>query len=246
VTRGEHAALAPLEPHGRALWDYFQGDHDAAIRLRSSLNEDDPIPTEVFFRGPDSFFPFEEYAIELCRGRVLDAGAGTGVHSLVLQERGLDVTAVEILPQALEILRRRGVHNVVEGDMFALDLEPFDTVLMLMNGIGPVGTLAGLDRFLATAGRLVAPGGQILVDSAAPVVHETTVLPAAGAWPPPTEDGYPGEAWIELEYRGEAGAPFRELYVDAETLASRAERAGWACTIGFTHAEVAYVARLAR
>ena len=238
--------LESLEPHGRALLDYFAGEHDAMLRLRSSMGEDDEIPVAVFFREPDEFFPFETYAMELCRGRVLDAGAGTGVHSLVLQERGFDVTAVEILPQAIEILRRRGVENVVEGDMFALEPGLFDTVIMLMNGIGPVGTLAGLDPFLDRAKALVAPGGQILVDSAAPVVHDAVVVPAAGAWPPPTADGYPGEAWIELEYRGAVGAPFRELYVDAGTLAARAERAGWQCTIAFGDAEGGYLARLAR
>jgi SAM-dependent methyltransferase len=216
------------------------------LRLKSSRNEDEEIPIAVFFRGPDALFPWEDHALDLCRGRVLDAGAGTGVHSVALQERGFEVTAVEIVPQALEILRRRDIRNVVAGDMFALDLGEFDTVLMLMNGIGPVGTLSGLDRFLEDVAALVAPGGQILVDSASPVVHEGEVRPASGAWPPPTEDDYPGEAWIELTYESAVGAPFRELYVDWETLASRAERAGWTPTVAYGDAEGHYLARLTR
>ncbi|MFN2420671.1 MAG: class I SAM-dependent methyltransferase [Gemmatimonadota bacterium] len=238
--------LPPLEPHGRALWHYFQGDHGATLRLKSSLGEDDEIPIAVFFRGPEELFPFEAYALELCRGRVLDAGAGTGVHSLILQERGADVSAVEILPQAIEILRGRGVKNVVEGDLFAVELGRFDTMLMLMNGIGPVGTVAGLERFFSRAGELVAPGGQILVDSAAPAPDDVEVRPAAGVWPPSTDEAYPGEAWIELEYKGAIGEPFRELYVDAETLAAHGARAGWACTIAFGDAEGGYLARLTR
>ena len=38
---------------------------------------------------------------------------------------------------------------------------------------------------------------------------------------------YPGEAWIRLEYGGAIGAPFRELYVDFDTLSDRADQAGW-------------------
>lgn len=241
------SSLPPLEPYGRALLDYFEGDHAATLRLRSSLGEDDQIPVAVFFRGPDELFPFEAYAIELCEGRVLDAGAGTGVDSLILQELGFEVSALEFLPQALEVLRRRGVRDIIEGDLFDLhSASDFDTVLMLMNGIGPVGTLEGLDRFLVQAQELVAAGGQILVDSAAPVVHDAVVAPASGSWPPPTEDAYPGEAWIELEYKGERGAPFRELYVDPETLAEHAAQFSWACTIAFGDGEGCYLARLAR
>ncbi len=232
----------PHLPLARALADWHAGARDATIRLRSSLGEDDEIPVSIFFRPPEEFFPFETFAMELCQGRVADLGAGTGVHALPLQERGFDVTAVERLTEGARIMRERGVRNVIEADMLEAGPGPFDTVLMMMNGIGPVGTLAGLDRFLAEADRLVAPGGQILVDSAA-----TDPSPDAGqdGWPAPTPDRYPGEAWIRLSYGDLEGGPFRELYVDADTLLRRAARAGWTGSIAHEDAG-AYLARLVR
>ena len=52
------------------------------------------------------------------------------------------------------------------ADVFAPALRgPWDTLLLLMNGIGVVGDLAGFDRFLDGARGLLAADGQILFDS---------------------------------------------------------------------------------
>lgn len=241
---GAGAWLAPLEPYARALTDFHTGVEAATLTLRSSLGEADEIPASIFFRRPADFFPFETYALELCRGRTLDVGAGTGVHSLELQIRGFDVTALEILPELVEIQRSRGVRRRILADFRTWAGDRFDTVLMLMNGIGPVGTLTGLDEFLIHAHRLVAPGGQLLVDSGE-AIPAGAVDPADAARWPRTAAGYAGEAWIELAYRGRRGAPFRELYVDADTFAARAERAGWSCDIAFEGELDGYLARLA-
>lgn len=212
--------------------------------VHSSLGDRDELPVSVFFRGEEDFFAFEAAAMELCRGRVLDLGAGVGAHALPLEERGLPVTAVELVPEAAEIMRERGVRRVVRGDLLeaassALGLGRFDTVLMLMNGTGPLGTLEGLDRFLRLVPRVLAPGGHVLLDSAEPIVS------AAGAPPPVSSEGaYPGEATIRLEYRGELAPPFRELYVDADTLARRAAEAGWLCEFPFREEGGAFLARL--
>ncbi len=67
----------------------------------------------------------------------------------------------------------------------------------------------------------------------------------AARWPP-TDAGYVGEAWIELEYRGEWGVPFRELYADMTTFSAYAERASWNCDIAFQDEAGGYLARLGR
>lgn len=241
--RGTGARLAPLAPYARALLDFHAGVQTATLTLRSSLGELDELPAALFFRRPADFFPFETYALELCRGRTLDAGAGTGIHSLELQARGMEVTALELLPELIEIQRGRGVRRWICADLKTWAGERYDTVLMLMNGIGPVGTLTGLDAFLVHAHRLVAPGGQVLVDSGEAIRCGKVDPRDAARWPP-TDSGYPGEAWIELEYAGQWGAPFRELYVDMHTLAAHAERSSWNCDVVFEAEAGGYLARL--
>ena len=234
---------SPLTPHTRALSAFHAGDQTATLTVRSSLGELDEMPAALFFREGADLFPFEVYALELCRGRTLDVGAGTGVHSLELQVRGFDVTAIEIQPELVDIQRDRGVRRRICADFTGWAEDRFDTVLMLMNGIGPVGTLSGLDRYLEHAHGLVAPGGQILVDSGEAIVVGRVAPEDAVHWPP-TEAGYVGEAWIELEYRGERGPPFRELYADMLTLGAHAERASWTCDIVFEGESGGYLARL--
>jgi SAM-dependent methyltransferase len=229
------AGLPSWSPHGAALRDFLAGDLDAEVIVRAEDGEEERTLARVFFRGPADFSALDEAALDLCRGRVLDAGAGAGCHSLVLQARGLSVTALDVSPDAVEVMRRRGVRDVRCGDVFAFAGERFDTLLMLMNGIGLVGTLDGLDRFLRDMPRLVADGGQILLDSFDP-------------GPPDAErpHGYAGEMRFQLEYRGVRGAYYDFVFLDFETLRRRADRAGWCCESIWQEDEGHYLARLTR
>lgn len=235
----------PRGPHGRALRDFFAGDRNASIVVHSSLGEHEELPVAVFFRAPEDFFPFERAALPLCRGRVLDIGAGTGVHTLYLQEQGFEVCAIDVIPEAVEIMRAAGVRDARLADVWAFEDEPFDTILMMMNGIGILGTLEGLDRFLRQVGRLLKPDGQIVLDSGpAHVVGEPD--DAAVEVGISGDAAYHGEAWITLEYRGQRGPPFRELYADSETLIRHAAAAGFQCDLVFRDELGGYVARLWR
>jgi SAM-dependent methyltransferase len=240
----EAKIVAPLAPYAAALGDFAAGNRAATLLLRSSLGERDELPVEVFFREPESFFPFELAALEHCDGKILDVGAGTGVHALELQERGFEVTAIDILPEAVEVMRTRGVEDARLADLHALDSGSFDTVLMLMNGIGPAGTLEGIVPVLDALGRRLTPGGQILVDSGEARRGGNPPDPDLIAWPERLPD-YPGETLICLEYGNLLGALFHELYVDERTFRARAEGAGWRFDVLFWE-EAGYVARLTR
>ena len=80
-----------------------------------------------------------------------------------------------------------------------------------MNGIGIVGTLAGLDRFLAGAHDLLRPHGQILFDSADLREQQQ---PASATHP----RAYAGEVVFRLSYRSLVGTAYPWLFVDPETL----------------------------
>ena len=63
----------------------------------------------------------------MATGKTLDVGAGSGCHSLVLQEKGIDVTAIDISPLSVETMKERGIKKVMEQDFFTQE-EQYDTI----------------------------------------------------------------------------------------------------------------------
>ena len=230
------------DPHGQSLLDYLHGDTAAVITIHSAGGQRADVPVAIFFRAPAAF-PLEAEGLALCRGRTLDIGAGSGVHALALQARGLEVVALDFLPACVAVMRARGVRDAQQADIHIYAAAPFDTLLSLMNGLSLVRDLAGLQPFLSNLRRLVKPGGQFLVDSTD--LRKTGRPQSAAMVAAATRAGrYFGEADLQLEYRGRRGAPFTQLYVDAATLAEHAHAAGWSCEIVVQEETGRYLARL--
>ena len=208
---------------------FHRGNRDAYIVVYDDYERDE-VPLSYFFRGPNEFPDVERLALDLCRGRVLDVGAGSGCHSLALQERGLQVTAIEILPEMVDILKERGVRDARQATWMDLLDEPFDTVLMMMNGLGLAETLPGLRRFFRRARRLIKPDGQVLADSTD--VRVRMEPKTGGSGDSTRRDGrYIGELHFQLEFQARKGPPFTQLYVDPETLDRCARSEKWGCEI---------------
>lgn len=229
----------PWTLFGRALLDGLAGRVEPpGLEVILEDGERLDFPVEELFSDADGLAEAELFALKSCRGRVLDIGAGAGRHALVLQDSGHDVTALDLCPQAVEVMRRRGLRQVFEGDVFSYEGngEPFDTVLLLMTGIGVVGDLDGLDRFLGHAKHLLADGGCIVFDSWDPVPLEEPRPAPPGA--------YPGETLQRFAYQGEIGPPFPWLYVDAETVLARSERHGYRGQVIYADSDGSYLGRL--
>jgi SAM-dependent methyltransferase len=230
--------VAPWAPHAAAMRAYVEGDERATIVVHDDFGERDEHPIAYFFRAPDAFPPIERAAVAACRGRVLDAGAGSGCHALALQDLGLEVCAIDVVPDLVAIMKERGVVDARHADLFDFEGGPFDTVLLLMNGLAPAETLDGLPRLLGALDRLLAQGGQVLADS-------TDLRSARGA--AQREDGrYVGEIVFQLEFGDRKGAPFRQLYVDPDTLGERAAACGWRSEVVARGEGGGYLARLVR
>jgi 2-polyprenyl-3-methyl-5-hydroxy-6-metoxy-1,4-benzoquinol methylase len=237
VTSTDH-----YNPHGQSLLDYLHGDTEAVITVHSAGGQTTVVPVKIFFRAAAEF-PLEAAALDLCRGRVLDIGAGAGSHALALAARGLEVVAIDFLPECVEVMRARGVRAAETADIRTFTAAPFDTLLSLMNGIAMVGDLRGLQPFLRSLRRLLKPGGQFLVDSTD--LRRTGRAQSAAVVAARAEDGrYFGESDLQLEYKGRRGTPFTQLHVDADTLCEHARAAGWACEIVVQEETGRYLARL--
>ncbi|WP_315545795.1 methyltransferase domain-containing protein, partial [Prevotella koreensis] len=153
-----------MDPMGRAITDYHKTGTADRLRVLSPMFEEDEIPLQTLFCKYEEMPIIERKALDLAKGKTLDVGAGAGCHSLVLQERGIDVTAIDISPLCVEAMKERGVKKVLEQDFFTLDGQ-YDTILLLMNGIGIVGTLERLPEFFRRLDKILAPRGQVLCDS---------------------------------------------------------------------------------
>jgi SAM-dependent methyltransferase len=234
-----------LEPYGAALLAYFEGDTGAELLLHRDDGYQGRMPMSRFFREPSAFTALEQAALERCAGRVLDVGAGSGLHSLVLQQRGLPVTAIDVSPQAVEVMGRRGVREAACASVFAYQGGPFDTLLMMGHGIGMVETVAGLDRFLAHAHGLLSGGGQVLLDS---LDVRGTTDPAHRAYQEANRQAgrYVGEIRLQFEYRGKKGPWCGWLHVDAGILKEHAGKAGWNCQVILEESGGDYLACLTR
>ena len=149
---------------GSAIADYHATGKAARLRVFSPMFDEDEIPVATLFRRFDEMPAIEQEALRTASGAILDVGAGAGCHSLALQAMEKRVTAIDISPLAVATMRERGVKEVLEQDFFTLEGR-YDTILMLMNGIGIVGTLRRLPDFFLQVVRLLAPGGQLLCDS---------------------------------------------------------------------------------
>lgn len=229
---------------GRAIADYHRGDWPARLDVIQEDGEPLPLYAGHFFRTVSALPPAETMALDLARGRVLDAGAGAGCHALLLQECGHDVTALDRSPEAVRVMRERGVRDAVAGDVFDIALpRRYDTLLLLMNGIGLAGDLAGLDRLLDRVRALLAPDAQILLDST-DLAKIDNALERERIARRERRGRYGGETLQRISYHGRLGDLFPWLYLDPATLATRARAAGWASQVVYESSDGTYLARL--
>ncbi|MDX2250093.1 MAG: class I SAM-dependent methyltransferase [Bacteroidia bacterium] len=226
------------DPFGQAMRDYFRGNLSARVQVFSDLAEEDHIPVKYLFRSFSQMPEWEKRALEECRGKVLDIGAGAGSHALELQHSGLEVTALDISPGAVEIMRQRGVQKVVNANIWELSGERYDTLLMLMNGVGLVGDLKGLNKFLVFARSLLKPGGQLLLDSS----DVAYLFESENAAPP--NPVYYGIISYQMVYKNVLGETFDWLYVDFPRLTRHARAHGFHCELLLNGPHFEYLARL--
>lgn len=229
------------DPMGRAIFDYYTTGNAAKLRVFSSMFYEDEIPVPTLFRTFDEMPVQEKKAIELCRGRVLDVGAGSGCHSAVLMERGLEVVAIDISELSVEVMKQRGIDARPINFFDEKFTEKFDTILLAMNGIGITGKTNRLADFFRSAKRLLTPGGQILLDSSD---IKYVFMNDDGSMDIDLAAGYYGEIDYKMRYKNITGKPFDWLYIDFDTLSMYAEEHGFTCEKCIDGEHYDYLARI--
>jgi SAM-dependent methyltransferase len=164
--------LRPTEDaYGQEIWAYYNGKDVAEI----VENADGYISASMF--GPKGYFsdyedwaPYTKRAMEFVKGRVLDVGCGAGRCSLYLQRKDFDVIGIDNSPLAIRVCKLRGLKKAklvaIEDAKFGPN--SFDTILMMGNNFGLLGSFAKAQRLLKRFYRMTSENALIIADTRDP------------------------------------------------------------------------------
>jgi SAM-dependent methyltransferase len=213
------------------FWGRIYRDHWSGRDSRHSVERDDGHEDVVdsaagYFEAPRT--DGERELLERLEGPVLDLAAGVGSYALHLQERGLEVTASDWSPGALEVCRDRGCRSVRRDDIRSLGLEPasFGSIIIMGNSLGAHQTPDTFAGFLTTLRRAVEPGGRLLTSTFDPL--DTTDSVHLEYHERNRQRGLPpGLVRMRMKYRGETGDWMWLWMPTDEEIERFAARAGW-------------------
>ena len=228
---------------GKAMFDFQTNNSPEDIITETTISEEDEMSVDYLFRSYNEMPKIEQKALQLASGKILDVGCGAGSHSLSLQnDRNLDVISIDISEKAIETCKLRGLKDAKVQNILDFDGEKFDTIILLMNGVGIFGRLENCNKYLSKLKSLLNEGGQILLDSS-DIIYMFDEDEDGGKWIPSNNDYY-GELVFNISYKGEKEEPFDWLYLDYNTLQNAAIANGLKCELILEGDHYDYLARL--
>jgi len=239
-----------LDLFGKAILDFQTNNSPEAVVTETTISEADDMDVAYLFRSFKDMPKLEKKALQLAKGKILDVGCGAGSHALYLQEKGFEVTAIDISANAIQACTLRGLKNVKVQNLLDIETDPseseqkkqkFDTILLLMNGTGIFGTLAETSKYLQKLKSLLNPGSQILIDSSDIIYMFDQAEDGSYMIP---ANGYYGELTFTISYKNQTEEPFPWLYLDYNTLQNAAHANGLECELILEGKHFDYLARL--
>lgn len=221
---------------GKAILDFQTNNSPEDIITETNISDADEMSVAYLFRNYNEMPKLEQKALQLAKGKVLDVGCGAGSHSLHLQEKGFEVTSIDISENAIKACQLRGLKNAKAQNILDLENEKFDTILLLMNGTGIFQTILESSKYLQKLKSLLNPNGQILIDSSDIIyMFDEDEVPT---------DNYYGELTFTISYKDETENPFPWLYLDYTLLEKLATENGLQCELIENGEHYDYLARL--
>ena len=138
------------------FYNSIAGEYDRMISFGKRLDPETPL-----FR-----YLIEKYSIR----DALDAGAGSGFHSILLARLGVNVTAVDISGEMLAKLKQNAKDQHVEiktvrSDFLNLSLPStsFDAIFCLGNSLVHIISAREMKKVISNFAKLLKPGGVAII-----------------------------------------------------------------------------------
>ncbi len=229
----------PWKLYDEAILNFWQNNDDTPLLVHTDIAETEEMPPSYFFRDQSDWPDHELEMLDLAFGKVLEIGAGVGSHALELQKKGLEVHANESSKVGCQIMQERGLPHIIPGDFGEIN-GSFDTILLVMNGLGMAKSPEGLQHFLTKMKSLLNQNGKIIFD-AADISH---LHESKGFINTQYNNNYYGIVSYQFEYCGNLGKSFQWLFVDKVLLFEIAESLDLEVTILMEDRQFGYSAVL--
>ncbi len=199
----------------KAVGDHIKSGKEKIITIWLNGVKDDSYRASYFIRSFNEMPEYEQIALSLCEGSILDIGAGAGAHSAFLTTKNKMVTALESDSGFVTLLSLIPNATVVHQDLFNYKpTQTFDTILLLMNGLGISQSVSKLPEMFDKLAVLLSEKGKILVE-----ITDYKHSPEYGP-----ETMYNPEVTFRLMYNKKFSEEFTWLYPDLEMVTEQCER----------------------
>ena len=152
---------------GHELYDYYQMGEGHEIIERDDGYIGVSNGPQAYFSEYKDWPPHQKKAMRYVKGKVLDLGCGAGRHSLYLQEKGFDVTGLDVSPLAIKVCKLRGLRKAraISVTEITPKIGKFDTLLMMGANFGLCGSLKRARWLLKRFGKITSEKGRIIAES---------------------------------------------------------------------------------
>jgi SAM-dependent methyltransferase len=161
-----------------ALWKYYEtGKSDLRTERDDGLLSREDV--SWYFTAWKEFPLHEKKALKFARGRILDVGCGAGRHSLLLQRRGMPVTAIDLSHRIVLLAAMRGVRDARVADIsckLPFANREFDTVVLFGNNLGLAGSIPRFRKMLCELARVTSTHARIVATTRMPTTTDPVNL----------------------------------------------------------------------
>jgi len=149
----------------QAINDHLLNLEEKQIQVWLNQKKEEDYMASYFLRSREDMPKHEVLALSLAVGEILDIGAGAGAHTVELCNANKNVTALELNHDLAEIIKNRCDAKVLAEDIFKWKAKvKYDTILLLMNGLGIAQTKEKVPELLEKVKHLLAIHGKAYVE----------------------------------------------------------------------------------